>query len=75
MTTFHWDFFGPRAERTAEHFLRHLDQFLTAHAVTDCATGKTSEGALHQAVFCKPNSADDKLILGALRPNRVVEEP
>jgi hypothetical protein len=24
---FHWDFFGPDARPTAEHFLKHLDQF------------------------------------------------
>jgi hypothetical protein len=24
---FHWDFFGPDAAPTAEHFLRHVDEF------------------------------------------------
>lgn len=30
---FHWDFFGPDAMRTAEHFLVHLDQFCAKEGV------------------------------------------
>ncbi len=30
---FHWDFFGPDALPTAEHFLRHLDQFCAREGV------------------------------------------
>jgi hypothetical protein len=72
--TYHWDFFGPRAGPTAEHFLRHLDGFLREHAITDCATGTASEGARHHGVFCRPSDTAEELIVTALRPNRVVEE-
>ncbi|MCB0764308.1 MAG: hypothetical protein R2815_08085 [Flavobacteriales bacterium] len=30
---FHWDFFGPDALRTAEHFLVHLDRFCAMEGV------------------------------------------
>jgi hypothetical protein len=30
----HWDFFGPDAPTTAEHFLKHLDQFCSRENVT-----------------------------------------
>ena len=31
---FHWDFFGPDAQPTAEHFLRHLDTFCTRESIS-----------------------------------------
>lgn len=31
---FHWDFFGPDALPTAQHFLRHLDQFCAREGVS-----------------------------------------
>ncbi|MBL7962615.1 MAG: hypothetical protein JNM31_02110 [Flavobacteriales bacterium] len=31
---FHWDFFGPDAPTTAEHFLRHVDEFSAAEGIT-----------------------------------------
>ena len=30
---FHWDFFGPDARPTAEHFLRHLDTFCSREEI------------------------------------------
>lgn len=31
---FHWDFFGPDAPTTADHFLKHLDEFCAREGVT-----------------------------------------
>lgn len=31
---FHWDFFGPDAPVTAEHFLRHVDEFCARQGIT-----------------------------------------
>ena len=31
---FHWDFFGPDAEPTAEHFLKHLDEFCAREGIS-----------------------------------------
>ena len=32
---FHWDFFGPDAMTTAEHFLRHVDEFCAGEGISD----------------------------------------
>ena len=32
---FHWDFFGPDAPTTAEHFLKHMDEFCARESVSD----------------------------------------
>jgi len=32
---FHWDFFGPDAVATAEHFLRHVDTFCAREGISD----------------------------------------
>lgn len=31
---FHWDFFGPDAPTTAEHFLHHVDEFCAQEGIT-----------------------------------------
>lgn len=31
---FHWDFFGPDAPTTAEHFLEHVDEFCAKHGIS-----------------------------------------
>lgn len=30
----HWDFFGPDARKTAEHFLEHVDQFCAKEKIS-----------------------------------------
>ncbi|HVJ13968.1 MAG TPA: hypothetical protein VM686_00945 [Polyangiaceae bacterium] len=67
--TYLWDFFGPHATRTAEHFQRHLDEFLKKN---DCPgqTALESEGEGHQAVSCVVSSEWCERIERALRPKR-----
>lgn len=48
---FYWDFFGPRAQGTAQHFERHLLQFLEAHCLS-LDIGTSQESDHHVAVFC-----------------------
>lgn len=31
---FHWDFFGPDAPETAEHFLHHVDEFCARNSIS-----------------------------------------
>jgi len=54
MKRFFWDFFGPRADGTAQHFLLHLREFLTKNACPEMPVGLQSEGPGHQSVFCCP---------------------
>ena len=70
-----WDFFGPRSEGTAQHFLIHLREFLTKNGCPEMPTGVRSEGPGHQAVFCCPPEAFQAAIERSLRPRRVSEGP
>ena len=74
MKHFFWDFFGPRADGTAQHFLIHLQDFLKKNDCPEMPTGLRSEGAGHQAVFCAPPPELELTIERSLRPRRVIEE-
>lgn len=70
MITLFWDFFGPRAAGTAQHFQVHLRQFLQRHDLQDCATGITAAKPLHHAVWCAVPAAQAEPVQAALRPQR-----
>ena len=74
MRYYYWDFFGPRANGTAQHFLLHVREFLKKSNCPEMPTGLRSEGAGHQAVFCSPPEEFQAAIEGSLRPRRVREE-
>ena len=74
MKRFLWDFFGPRAEGTARHFLIHLHEFLKKNDCPEMVTGLRSEAAGHQAVFCVPPPELELAIERSLRPRRILEE-
>jgi uncharacterized protein len=68
--TFYWDFFGPDAAKTAEHFKRHLQQFLERNACAGSETGMSSAGAGHQAVSCRVAPEFEQALASALKPRR-----
>jgi hypothetical protein len=74
MRTYFWDFFGPRAEGTAQHFLGHLREFLSKNRCPEMPTGLRSEGAGHQAVFCSPPLEFQAAIERSLRPRRHADD-
>ncbi|MBL7951443.1 MAG: hypothetical protein JNM62_06955 [Flavobacteriales bacterium] len=66
---FHWDFFGPDAEPTAVHFLKHLDTFCAREGVTGHAHWTAPRSAGYTATM----ECDEQymiLIRDALRPKR-----
>lgn len=73
MELLYWDFFGPRAVPTAEHFQVHLREFLKNHQLT-CETFLESEGEGHQAVACRAPSAVAETLASRLRPQRRLAE-
>ena len=75
MRTFLWDFHGPDARGTAEHFQRHLEQFLGREALSGCRTGVREEGPTHWAAWCASPPAWEEPIRKALRPRREQEAP
>ncbi len=65
-----WDFFGPTASKTAEHFRRHLEEFLLKNSVAGCETGTCSSGPGHEAAFCVAPLETSPGLERALRPRR-----
>jgi hypothetical protein len=72
-TTLYWDFWGPRGEGTARHFLRHLDEFLGREGVGGCATAVAQPGPGQWTVSCRTPSQSVDVLCRALRPRR--QEP
>ena len=70
MKVYHWDFFGPSAQRTAEHFRKHLDAFLVENALKGCQTGLGSEGRGHLGVWCRAPDEAAGPIVATLKPRR-----
>lgn len=65
-----WDFYGPDSQGTAEHFARHLDEFIAKHALTGCATGTEVVGPMHAFAHCRAEGAALETLKRALRPKR-----
>jgi hypothetical protein len=65
-----WDFFGPAAPGTAEHFEIHLREFLAREGLAALITGLGSEAANHVAVWCEATAEAEATLVRALRPKR-----
>ncbi|MGB1013779.1 MAG: hypothetical protein ACPG4T_06575 [Nannocystaceae bacterium] len=67
----HWDFFGPHAEGTARHYLRHLHTFIEQHSLGDCESGVHTLAPNHFGTWCIAASAgDEQKLIEQLRPRR-----
>jgi uncharacterized protein len=70
--TLYWDYYGPPAEGTAEHFRVHLDEFLTREQLAGCTTGVlVDEPGRHAAAWCTCPEPLVPILGRALRPRRV----
>jgi hypothetical protein len=68
--TYYWDFFGPNAARTGEHFTRHLAEFFEKNDIADCVVDTMSEGEGHLAARCVAPEPAWSVIERSLRPKR-----
>lgn len=66
---FHWDFFGPDAQPTADHFLKHLDTFCEREGITDYRYWTTDHNVRIEASL-ECDQTHLVLIRDALRPKR-----
>jgi len=66
----YWDFFGPNATGTAEHFRKHLTELFAAESIDDCELGLESKGRGHHAVWCRADAARAEDLSARLRPRR-----
>lgn len=66
---FHWDFFGPDAEGTAAHFVKHLHEFCEREGITERQAIHVAIGARWSATL----ECDEKhmlLVRDRLKPKR-----
>ncbi|MEN9810271.1 MAG: hypothetical protein RLZZ488_1838 [Pseudomonadota bacterium] len=67
----HWDFFGPDAEKTAEHFKKHFAEFCTTLAVQTLEDGFFSAAESHVCFWVAiEGSEHSQLTKDKLRPRR-----
>lgn len=67
-----WDFFGPAAAGTAEHFRVHLDEFLVRERLSGCTTGvEVHPEQRHAAAWCRTPPELLETLVRALKPRRV----
>lgn len=63
-----WDFFGPTSPQMAEHFARHLTEFLRRHELSYSPMVEPHEGATSVHLRVLENDAEG--VRRALRPRR-----
>lgn len=66
---FHWDFFGTDAQRTAEHFLHHVDEFCAREGISGQQHWTKAQGMVVVATM----ECDEQhmlLVRDRLRPKR-----
>ncbi|MBP6310710.1 MAG: hypothetical protein KA408_00455 [Flavobacteriales bacterium] len=66
---FHWDFFGPDAQPTADHFLKHLDTFCGKHLIKGYRHWTTDHTVRVEATL-ECDQIHMLLIRDALKPKR-----
>ncbi|MBP6642620.1 MAG: hypothetical protein KA186_06010 [Flavobacteriales bacterium] len=66
---FHWDFFGPDAKLTADHFLRHLDTFCEKNTISEYRHW-TSDHKVRVEASLECDQEHMLLIRDALKPKR-----
>ena len=66
---FHWDFLGPDAPTTAEHFLEHLEDFCAREGIEGRKWSKPNPPARYTVVLeCEERHL--AVVRGALKPVR-----
>lgn len=68
--TYLWDFYGPDAQGTAEHFAHHVDEFIVRNQMGECPTGVESVGPGHVVAWCTAPEEHHSLVFKALKPKR-----
>ena len=75
MKVLYWDFFGPRAKGTADHFCIHLKEFFEQNKLEFDSLGNEYISASHSAAWCKVSDEVYPAASKALKPKRWNEEP
>lgn len=65
-----WDFRGPNGQKTAEHHLIHLKEYIQLEKLDINITGVEVLSDMHTIAFLVVDEADMKPIRDALKPHR-----
>ncbi|BBH54454.1 hypothetical protein [Fluviispira sanaruensis] len=69
-----WDYYGIDSKGTAEHFEKHLKEFIHVKNVENCITGVRADGKNQAFVWCagEENSLDK--VITALKPKHFIHK-
>lgn len=65
-----WDFRGPASQKTAEHHLIHLKEYITINKLDISITGVETFGDMHSIAFLVVDEPELKPLRDALKPHR-----
>ncbi|WP_299367789.1 hypothetical protein [Winogradskyella sp.] len=65
-----WDFRGPVSQKTAEHHLIHLQEYIRSNALDITNTGVETYNEMHSIAYLVIDESKMKPIRDALKPHR-----
>jgi len=65
-----WDFRGAEAEKTAEHHVVHLKQYIESEKLNLNITGFSVVGEFHSTAFMVVNESEMTTVRDRLKPHR-----
>lgn len=65
-----WDFRGPAGQKTAEHHLIHLKEYIAINNLDITITGVETLSDMHSLAFLVVDEAEMKPIRDSLKPHR-----
>lgn len=65
-----WDFRGPVSQKTAEHHLIHLKEYISLETLDISITGIETLSDMHSLAYLVVNESEMKPIRDALKPHR-----
>ncbi len=65
-----WDFRGPRSQKTAEHHLVHLKEYISIQKLDVSTTGTETYNEMHSIAYMVVKKVDMITVRDALKPHR-----
>ncbi|MBC3847881.1 hypothetical protein H8K90_15910 [Winogradskyella echinorum] len=65
-----WDFKGPVSQKTAEHHLIHLKEYINLNGLDITITGTETFSEMHSIAYLVVDESEMKPIRDALKPHR-----
>ncbi|WP_397600005.1 hypothetical protein [Silvanigrella sp.] len=69
-----WDYFGKDSKGTAEHFEKHLKEFIKVKNIQNIVTGTQANKEVQSFVWCAGNKDDLLLIIELLKPKHYLNK-